>query len=226
MEISIPEKYRVDRLPREQLIKSLLSRKGRRWAYREKYLWVWNVKIHEFIRSWDDIAKELETVVCDYIGRQWWEDPDFQVRARNAVSNALAQENRDFSIWNLAVDDMRLAVSDDDAFSTLWSGRNMHPDWVFAGRSGGWLCLNGLLGTSFRNWEACEYRDWLEELEDDDLFDVYQFLHQCDVGLADEQLEAQFTFQFAYNLRQVADLDMIPKQLLAERAVLVNGDGI
>lgn len=226
MNLKRPAKYRAPLKKKEDIVQHLLSRPSRQqWPYRPGiYLFCWDVKIRTSVYKWSHFEKEIREVIEGYIGARWLQDADFMAEAQlrfEAMSDA-----DHHVIYSWAIDDMQSLVLDGDCYKTLWSGQNLEPAWTFSGRSGGWLCLEGLWGCKFNNWDLWDYECWLREMDYQQLVKTYQFMVQCDADFTQEVIDSEFRSQMAFAFKTHADLEELTDELKARRAVCVAGDGI
>lgn len=128
-------------------------------------------------------------------------DLDWLRERREEFDVAKSEDFVTLTEW--ALENMRSLVTDSDCFNHLWDGTSLGDvEWVFEGRSGGWLCLYTIFGQRVDGMTLDELN---ETLTYDELRLLYRFIVQCAHDFREEAINDEFVYQMAWAFFHRAD---------------------
>lgn len=150
----------------------------------------WNVKLYGIDLSYDNLVKKYKE--SGYAG-PWIDFPEFTTAAKAKY------DEHEKHLWEWGVEDASRGVNENDSNKTLWSGTELDVEYVFAGRSGGWLLMHKFEGKDFTRFSYREeFEEYLSELPFRDLRNLYQLVVQNDHDFAREQVVAEVEYLTAF----------------------------
>jgi hypothetical protein len=169
-------------------------------SIRECYSVAFNVKAHyvnlDPHHLWQKYAKEFISYADCAPAHV---DPETYLREYKMFFLVKYNEHQDH-LMNWGLEDAQSSLTVNDTYRMLWDGTEVHVNWAFAGRTGGYLCPTEIDGYTFLHRYVEDLELMLTEMPLKDLRVIYKFLVQCAEDFTQQNASTEVEYQAAFSL--------------------------
>lgn len=191
--------YKFPARSRQDMIDAVIDIGAYRRFHDTDYPVSYNVKVYPDLDAdtlWKEYAKEFIGEAYSPQGHMF---PEQYLEDFKRFYLHQHKEHAEY-LFDWGLEDARRGVLEDDTYRMLWDGTMVDVEWVFTGRSGGYLCPAEIDGYVLRGkWED-DFVEDLKEMPFSELRVMYKFLMQCKEDFGGGRPEKEVQHQAAFNL--------------------------